>query len=64
MNYFNLILGLILIVFPSLYLVYVIQRMIKIGEGDYMRYSNFIKIFGSIIIFIALGLILIYKELK
>jgi|GEM_PF-6144878 len=62
MNYTNIIIGGIILAASILYLINVVNRTKGIEKGDYMRQSNYFKIYGGIIIFMIIGLILILKE--
>ena len=47
MNHVNIIIGLLLIAGSIVYLINVIKRFRRIENGDYIRYSNYIKIYAG-----------------
>ncbi len=64
MDYFKLFLGILMLCIAITYLIYKLKSFQKERKGDYIIYSGYIKIFGAIFVFIMLGIILIYRELK
>jgi uncharacterized membrane protein len=63
-SYLNIILGVLIIFGAILYLASVFKRGNKIEKNDYMRYSNFIKIYGGIIGLMILGFYLIISGMS
>ena len=62
MNYTNIFIGILLLAGSIFYLINILKRTKNIEKGDYMRYTNYIKIYGGIFILMLIGIILIVKE--
>ena len=63
MDYFNLIVGILLIIGCGAYLYHLIIREIDREEDtDYMLLSFNIKIVVGTIIFFVMGIIMVYRE--
>lgn len=63
MNYTNIVIGTLLLAGSMLYLINILKRTKNIEKGDYLRYTNYIKIYGGIFILMIIGIILIFNEL-
>lgn len=59
MDYFKILLGLGLIIVAILLLYLTIKSMPKSEKFDYMLFSFDIKIYGAVVMFIVIGVILI-----
>ena len=64
MNLINLVLGILICTISILYLIYSLNGKSKLEKEDYIGQYNYIKIYGGVFIFIVLGIVLIYRELK
>lgn len=61
MDLINLVLGVLIFTIGFLYLIYSLNRKSKLEKEDY---TWTIKIYAGVFIFIVLGIVLIYRELK
>ena len=66
MAFVNIIIGISLVFFSSIYFIKAFKKKQKRKEEhiDYMGLSYDIEIYTGIAIFFVLGIVLIYKELK
>ncbi|SDY08579.1 hypothetical protein SAMN05444411_1217 [Lutibacter oricola] len=64
MNIYFLIAGVLIFVLSTLYLIYTIKSAQKDKDYDSMIYSFDVNIVLGTIVFIVIGLIMIYRELK
>lgn len=64
MNILNLILGVLITTLSILYLLHTIRSAKKDKDYDPMIYSFDVNIVLGTLVFIILGLVLIYRELK
>jgi len=64
MNIINLILGILITILSILYFLYTIRKAKKDKDYDAMTYSFDVNILLGTLVFILLGLVLIYRELK
>ncbi len=64
MDLLNIIIGILLVVLSIWYLIYTIRSAKKDKNYRYITFSYDIEIVVGTLTFIAIGLIMIYRELK
>lgn len=64
MDYLNLLIGISLVVGALLYLMKIFKEIIEDEDYSLWTYSYDINIVVGILIFLVMGIILIYRELK
>ena len=64
MDILKFLIGLLLVIGCISYAVYEINRYNKGKEFDYMIFSYDIKVYVGILTFFAIGIIMVYRELK
>ena len=64
MNIYFLIAGILIVVLSILYLIHTIKSAQKDKDYDAMTYSFDVNIVFGILIFLVLGIIMIYREIK
>lgn len=67
MNFYNLIIGLALLIFGSYYLYYIYINNGKDKETEDFKYNLMyydVKIAGAVFVFVMIGVVMIYREIK
>lgn len=64
MNFYNFIVGIIIIVIAIAFLLFEFKKYNKLDKNDYVRKSFSVKVIGSFILLIIIGIVTIYRELK
>jgi len=64
MDFLNFIIGLFLVIGCVIYFIYEVNRYNKEKKIDYMIFSYDIKIYMGVLTFLAIGIIMLYRELK
>jgi len=64
MNLLNLFIGIILVILSVLYFLHVLRRENKDKDYDSISYLFDLNIVVGIIAFFAVGIVLIYRELR
>lgn len=60
----NFFIGILALILASILFSYEIKRYSKLEENDYIRKSFSIKRIGAVFVFLIIGIVMIYRELK
>jgi hypothetical protein len=64
MNIYYLIVGILITLLSAIYLIYTIKSAINDKDYDYMIYSSDVNIVFGTVVFLVIGMIMIYREIK
>lgn len=64
MDFTKLLLGILIIILTLFFIGFELKKYSKLKKKDYMRKSLSVKTIGAVIIFIVIGIMMIYRELK
>lgn len=64
MSIYKLIIGIIITILSIIYFIYTIKSAKKDKDYDWMIYSFDVSIVSGTLVFLLLGIVMIYRELK